>query len=190
MLSRPSRFLDRRLPLHRGQSLHPAPASITRGYALRGINKGSSNSPVRSSPRLRPPGWNEPPLRLSPELRTPPTRSRTTHVEVGTGQRARARNYTLNITSGLILQSVVHSLRATSRRNAHCETGCAGSKMPVARRMQVLLGRRADSHALLFLAHTGHRAGAPLFSATGSAAVDITSDAGRQSCRSGQEPPH
>jgi len=38
-------------------------------------------------------------LGLSPELRTPPTRSRTTHVEVGTGQRARAWNYALNITS-------------------------------------------------------------------------------------------
>ena len=38
-------------------------------------------------------------LGLSPELRTPPTRSRTTHVGVGTGHRARTWNYTLNITS-------------------------------------------------------------------------------------------
>ena len=91
-------------------------------------NEGSHRSPVRSSPRLRPPGWNEPPLGLSPKLRTPPTKSRTTHVGVGTGQRARARNYTLNITSGLILQSVVHSLRATSRRSAHSETVHAGGR--------------------------------------------------------------
>ena len=32
--------------------------------------------PSGHSPRLRPPGRNEPPLGLSPELRTPPTRSR------------------------------------------------------------------------------------------------------------------
>jgi hypothetical protein len=65
----------------------------------------SRRKPVRSSPRPRPPGWNEPPLELPPELRTPPTKSRTTHVEVGTGHRARTWNYQLNITSGLILQS-------------------------------------------------------------------------------------
>jgi hypothetical protein len=70
-----------------------------RGSESRGINEGSSNSPVRFSPHLRPPGWNEPPLGLSPELRTPPTKSRTTHVEVGTGHRTRTWNYTLNITS-------------------------------------------------------------------------------------------
>jgi NADPH:quinone reductase-like Zn-dependent oxidoreductase len=34
----------------------------------------------------------------SPELRTPPTRSGTTHVEVGTGHRARTWNYQLNST--------------------------------------------------------------------------------------------
>ena len=37
--------------------------------------------------------------KLSPELRTPPTMSRTTHVGAGTGHRARAWNYALNITS-------------------------------------------------------------------------------------------
>jgi len=42
---------------------------------------------------------DRPLLRLSPGLRTPPTKSRTTHAEVGTGQQARTRNYTLNITS-------------------------------------------------------------------------------------------
>ena len=88
-----------------------------RGSALRGINEGSSNSPVRSSPRLRPPGWNGPPLGLSPELRTPPTRSRTTHVEVGTGHRARTWNYTLNSHQS-ISNPVVHSSCATSRRTS------------------------------------------------------------------------
>ncbi len=38
-------------------------------------------------------------LGLALALRTPPTRSRTTHAEVGTGHRARAWNYTLNFTS-------------------------------------------------------------------------------------------
>jgi len=70
----------------------PLQRPITRGSALRGINEGSSTSPVRSSPHPRPPGWNGPPLRLSPELRTPPTKSRTTHVGAGTGHRARTSN--------------------------------------------------------------------------------------------------
>ena len=70
----------------------PLQQPITRGSALRGINEGSSTSPVRSSPHPRPPGWNGPPLRLSPELRTPPTKSRTTHVGAGTGHRARTSN--------------------------------------------------------------------------------------------------
>jgi hypothetical protein len=67
----------------------PLQRPIHRECALRGINEGSSNSPVRASPRLPPPGWNGPRLGLFPELRTPPTRRRTTHVRVGTGHRAR-----------------------------------------------------------------------------------------------------
>ena len=68
---------SRRLPLPSGQSLQPrSNIPSCEGSASRGINEGSSNSPVRSSPRPRPPGWNGPPLGLSPELRTPPTRSR------------------------------------------------------------------------------------------------------------------
>jgi hypothetical protein len=55
-------------------------------------------------------------LGLCPELRTPPTKSQTTHVEVGTGQRARAWNYALNVTSVDPPIRVVHSQRATSRR--------------------------------------------------------------------------
>ena len=97
-----------------------------RGSALRGINEGSSNSPVRSSPRPRPPGWNGPPLELSPELRTPPTKSRTTHVEVRTGHRARTWNHTLNSHQS-ISNPVVHSTRATSRRTSESSSpGNAG----------------------------------------------------------------
>jgi hypothetical protein len=44
-------------------------------------------------PSLWPPGRNGPPLDSSLGLRTPPTQSRTTHAEVGTGHRARTWNY-------------------------------------------------------------------------------------------------
>ena len=56
-------------------------------------------------------------LGLYPGLRTPPTRSRTTHAEVGTGHRARTWNYTLNSHQS-ISNPVVHSMRATSRRTS------------------------------------------------------------------------
>ena len=113
----------------------PAPTFHPRGCASRGINEGSSNSPVRSSPRPRPPGWNGPPLRLPPELRTPPTRSRRRTPRAGTGHRARTWNYR-STSHPPILQSVVHSLRATSRRTAHCASGgvrassCRASRVP------------------------------------------------------------
>jgi hypothetical protein len=97
-----------------------------RGSASRGINEGSSNSPVRSSPRPQPPGWSGQSLGLSPGLRTPPTRSRTTHAEVGTGHRARTWNYTLNSHQS-ISNPVVHSMRATSRRTSE-----SGSATPAA----------------------------------------------------------
>ena len=48
-------------------------------------------------PRRWPPGWNRPPLGFILGL-TPPTRSRTTHAEVGTGHQARTWNYPLHIT--------------------------------------------------------------------------------------------
>jgi len=75
--------LSRRLPLHGGQSFDPAPTSILRGCALRGINEGSSHSPVRSSPCLWPPGWNGPPLGLPPRLPHPADQEPTTHARGG-----------------------------------------------------------------------------------------------------------
>jgi hypothetical protein len=91
---------SRRLPLLGGQSFHPAPASHRQGSASRGINEGSRDSPVRSSPRLWPPGWNGHALGLPPGLRTPPTRSRTTHARGGDRPSSTDPwNYTLNITS-------------------------------------------------------------------------------------------
>jgi hypothetical protein len=87
--------LSRRLPLDGGQSFDPAPASHRQGSASRGINEGSSDSPVRSSPRLWPPGWNGHALGHRPSSTDLKQRS-TTSAEPP------------------ILR--VHSLRATSRR--------------------------------------------------------------------------
>jgi hypothetical protein len=61
-------------------------------------------------------------LGLSPGLRTPPTRSRRRTPRWGQAIEARTWNYSLNIYIWLILQSVVHSQRATSRRTAICRT--------------------------------------------------------------------
>ena len=58
---RPRRLPAGRRPHHSGQSLHPAALPIDRGRITR-HSEGSRNSPVRSSPRLWPPGWNGPPL--------------------------------------------------------------------------------------------------------------------------------
>ena len=113
---RPRRLPAGRRPHHSGQSLHPAALPIDRGRITR-QSEGSRNSPVRSSPRLWPPGWNGPPLDLNPGLRTPPTKSQTTHARVGTGHRARTWNYTLN-SHQPISNPVVHSLCATSGRTS------------------------------------------------------------------------
>jgi hypothetical protein len=111
--------LSRRLPLPSGQSFDPAPASHRQGSASRGINEGSSNSPVRSSPRLRPPGWNEPPLGLPPDA-SAPRRPGADDARQGRGQAVEHGPGTTRSTSHpLTLQSVVPSLRATSRRTVH-----------------------------------------------------------------------
>jgi hypothetical protein len=85
--------LRRPVPAPRFQ--HP----ILRGFALRGINEGSSNSPVRSSPRPQRPGWNERRFGFPLRLPHPADRSRRRTPRAGTGRRARTWNYTLNITS-------------------------------------------------------------------------------------------
>lgn len=107
----------------------PAPAALPRlvlqprsGIPSRGAMLYEASTRVQAihpsghSPRLQPPGWNRPPLGLSPELRTPPTKSRTTHVGAGTGHE-HGPGTTRSTSHRLILQSVVHSLRATSRRS-------------------------------------------------------------------------
>ena len=114
----------------------PVPALHPRECALRGIDESSSNSPVRSSPRPRPPGWNGPPLRLPPEA-SAPRRPGADDARQGRGQAVEHGPGTTRSTSHpLILQSVVHSFRATSRRTAHCASGgvrassCRASRVP------------------------------------------------------------
>ena len=97
--SRLSGFLTRRLPLPSGQSLHPAATSHLAGPNLTRHQSEvhvlhPSGLPLACSRRME-----RQTLGLSPELRTPPTKSRTTHVGVGTGHRARARNNAHDITS-------------------------------------------------------------------------------------------
>jgi hypothetical protein len=67
--SRPRDVLGRRLPLHRGQPLVPAP-SHRQGSASRGINEGSRDSPVRSSLACGRPGGTGSP-RASPRASHP-----------------------------------------------------------------------------------------------------------------------
>ena len=106
----------RRLPLHSGQSLHPATTSHPAGLSLHEASTRVQAIHPSGLPLAcgRPDGTGA--LRLSPELRTPPTKSRTTHVGVGTGHRARTWNYTLNAHQSILQSSVVHSMSATSRR--------------------------------------------------------------------------
>jgi hypothetical protein len=111
------RLLKRPVPVSRHQQ------PITREFASRGINKGSRNSPARSSPRLWPPGWKRAALGLYPELRT--QRLLATHVEVGTGQQSTCPELPLN-SHRSISNPVVHSMCATSRRTSQSARPDAG----------------------------------------------------------------
>ena len=127
--TRPRDVLDRRLPLSSGQSLHPAPHPILRGFALRGINEGSSNSPVRSSPRPQRPGWNGRRFGFPLRLRTPPTRSRRRTSGAGTGHLSTdLEQRTTTSAEPPILR--VHSFRATSRRTVHLESLTVAERVP------------------------------------------------------------
>jgi len=74
--SRPSRFLDRRLPLCRGQSLHPAPASHRAGLRLTRHQREFKQFTRPAFPSPVTARMERAALGLSPGLRTPPTRSR------------------------------------------------------------------------------------------------------------------
>jgi hypothetical protein len=93
----------------------PLQHPILRGFASRGINGGSSNSPVRSSPRLWPPGWNGPPLGFPPSFA--PRRQGADDARRG-GDRPASTGLELRAQHHISRSSnrVVHSQRATSRR--------------------------------------------------------------------------
>ena len=74
--SRPSRFLDRRLPLYRGQSLHPAPASHRARLRLTRHQRGFKQFTRPAFPSPVAARMERAALGLSPGLRTPPTKSR------------------------------------------------------------------------------------------------------------------
>jgi hypothetical protein len=121
VLTRPSRLLDRHLPLLRGQSFHPRHQRPIDESPFTRHQRGFTQftRPVFPSPTVA--GWNAQPLRLSPGLRTPPTKSR--QRTPGRGQAIEHGPGTTRSTPHrLILQSVVHSQRATSRRTPTWES--------------------------------------------------------------------
>ncbi len=112
---RPRRLPAGRGPHHSSQSLHPAALPTDRGRITR-HHEGSRDSPVRSSPRLWPPGCNGPPLGSRLGLRTPPTKSRRRTPRWG--QAIEHGPGTTRSTHQSISNPVVHSLCATSGRTS------------------------------------------------------------------------
>jgi hypothetical protein len=123
---------SRRLPLHSGQSFHPAPASHPQGSASRGINEGSSDSPVRSSPRLWPPGWNGQPLGFPPS--SAPHRHRRRASRVGTGQRARTSNNAHDISRTSDLARSLNTCDLASHRPLQASRGRGRRRSPAVER--------------------------------------------------------
>ena len=114
--------LDRRLPLFGGQSLHLAPASHLAGLRFTRHQRGFKQfaRPVFPSPAAA--RMERAPLRLPPEA-SAPRRPRADDARQGRGQAVEHGPGTTRSTSHpLILQSVVHSFRATSRRTVHLES--------------------------------------------------------------------
>jgi hypothetical protein len=99
VLTRPSRLLARHPPLHRGQSLHPAPTSHRAGLSLHEASPRVQQFHPSGLPlaRGRPDGTGRP--WAFPRASHPADQEPTTHVGVATGHQARTWNYALNITS-------------------------------------------------------------------------------------------
>ena len=104
MLPRPSRLLDRHLPLHSGQSLHPASTSHLGGLCFTRHRRGFKQltRPVFPSPVAA--RIERAALGLSPGLRTPPTRSRR-----GTPGWGQAIEYGPGTTRSTSHQSILQS---------------------------------------------------------------------------------
>jgi hypothetical protein len=121
---RPSRLLDRRLPLCHGQSLLPAGTSHQAGHCFTRHQRGFTRftRPVFPSPVAA--RMERAALGLSPGLRTPPTKSRRRTPRWGQANEHRPGT-TRSTSHQSILQSVVHSQRATSRRTTSCRRPAA-----------------------------------------------------------------
>src|SRR6266545_3240950 len=104
VLPRPSRLLDRRLPLHGGQSLHPAPTAHLAGLRVTRHQRGFKpfTRPVFPPPVAT--RMERAALGLSPELRTPPTRSRRR-----TPRRGQAIEHVPGTTRSTSHQSILQS---------------------------------------------------------------------------------
>jgi hypothetical protein len=122
---RPRRLPAGRRPHLSSQSLHPAALPIDRGRITR-HSEGSRNSPVRSSPRLWPPGWNGPPLGFPPGFA--PRRPRAGRRTPGWGQAIEHGPGTTRSTHSSISNPVVHSLCATSGRTSPLRSSGARSQ--------------------------------------------------------------
>lgn len=114
---------QRRVPAPR-TSVPPGGAS-----ASRGINEGSSNSPVRSSPRPQQPGWNERCFGFPPSFA--PRRPRAGQRTSGRGQAiehgpGHALRHQPNLQSSVITRHV-------RPRVARAKAGATGARWPQAR---------------------------------------------------------
>ena len=128
--AQPAPAASRRPVLQPRSSIHRAGLRLTRHQ--RGFTRFTRFArPVFPSPAAarmeRAAAW------AFPELRTPPTKSRTTHVEAGTGHRARTWNYTLNITSvdpptSSSLNTCDLASHTKMRQSAGAEMSCADSR--------------------------------------------------------------
>jgi len=129
VLPRPSRLLDRRLPLCHGQSLLPAGTSHQAGHCFTRHQRGFTQftRPVFPSPVAA--RMERAALGLSPGLRTPPTKSRRRTPRWGQANEHRPGT-TRSTSHQSILQSVVHSQRATSRRTTMTRRPPARDRLP------------------------------------------------------------
>jgi hypothetical protein len=150
VLSRPSRLLDRRLPLYHGQSLLPVSTSHRTRHCFTRHQRGFTQftRPVFPSPAAAQ--MERAAASAFPRASHPADQEPTTHVEDGTGQRARTWNYSLNITS-VDPPIVVHSQRATSRRTTNRSSAAGGPKLRNRCRIEAIgaapAAGEADRHA-------------------------------------------
>ena len=121
--SRPEDMPDRRLPLHGGQSLDPAPSVPSAGVRFTRHQRGFKQftRPVFPSPAAA--RMERAATQASPEA-SAPRRPGADDARQGRGQAVEHGPGTTRSTSShpLILQSAVHSFRATSRRTVPCES--------------------------------------------------------------------